>query len=460
MEILLITYVTLFALICWYRLEYGFFLFFLLLPTYLIRFHLGFLPMTLLETKLFVLSLFVLLQWKKIHPQKTIVILWKSHKNFVIATALFILSASLSLFHNEHLRSAAGEWKAFYLEPILFSFIFISYFFSLENKKLRLIQNVLIPLILSGFVTTLLCIYQHFTGWMVPWDFWENRATFRVTGWYGFPNAVGLYLAPLYPLGIYIFYEAFQMWKKQNKISFTFILSFLFLLLSPFALFFAKGSGPIIGVLAGIVFLLLSFQRTRIYTVLLGGLCILGFIILPSTNVLKQEILMQNRSGQIRFQMWGETIEYLLHHPIAGTGLASYQTKLWPYRYDKWIEIFHHPHNIFLTMWVNLGFLGLFTFLWILVDFFFRGICMLKNRNTSQVFLLSIFSTLIVFLVCGLVDSPYIKNDLSILFWTLLALPIILTQDSLYAKKCSPRGLEDKKSNHTKRDAKNTSQTI
>ena len=142
---------------------------------------------------------------------------------------------------------------------------------------------------------------------------------------------------------------------------------------------------------------------------------------------------MKNRSGQIRVQMWGETVEYLLHHPITGTRLASYQTELWPYRYDKWIEIFHHPHNIFLTLWVNLGFLGIFTFLWILVDFFFMGVRHMQLYKRSTSLIPFILSAMIVFVVSGLVDSPYIKNDLSFLFWSILALSIIVIHDSKYA---------------------------
>jgi len=51
---------------------------------------------------------------------------------------------------------------------------------------------------------------------MVPWEFWENRNTYRVTGWYGFPNAVGLFIAPLIPLSLYLLKKNIINLKKRN----------------------------------------------------------------------------------------------------------------------------------------------------------------------------------------------------------------------------------------------------
>jgi O-antigen ligase len=141
--------------------------------------------------------------------------------------------------------------------------------------------------------------------------------------------------------------------------------------------------------------------------------------------------------------MWAETTEFLKAHPIAGAGLASYSQMIKPYRIDKWIEVFHHPHNIFLTMWVNIGLLGLFAFVWLLVWFFKSAICpdarsgsrtscrdnlqsaINTERGTRDKPTIYIMTSMTIIIVMGLVDSPYIKNDLAILFWLLPALLII-----------------------------------
>ena len=116
-----------------------------------------------------------------------------------IAIFLFLLAATISIFTSINIRAALGEWKAFYIEPILLFLVLIT---ALKTKKQ--IDTILFALILSGFLTSLLAIYQKYTGWYVPWEYWENHYTFRVTGWYGFPNGVGLFLAPLWPLALYL----------------------------------------------------------------------------------------------------------------------------------------------------------------------------------------------------------------------------------------------------------------
>jgi len=340
--------------------------------------------------------------------------LFKKNKTLFYAILLFLSGATFSTIFSPNIFSALGEWKAFYLEPILFCFLLWIHF---SKEKMETLQKyIFLPLLILGTTTALLGIYQHFTGWMVPWDFWENRNTFRITGWYGFPNAVGIFLAQLFPLGIYV---ALKNWKKKNL---YFIFSFSFLILCPFALLFAKGSGPILALFSGITIFLLVYNKTRWLTLLLGILGILLLFLLPSFDSLQNEILMQDRSGQIRVEMWAETVEYLKTHPIRGSMLANYSEEIAPWRIQKDIEIFHHPHNIFLTMWVNIGITGLIGFVWILVWFFST---LLRENLQKNKYGLFLFITLFSWLIMGLVDSPYIKNDWSVLFWTYISLLLL-----------------------------------
>lgn len=392
------------------KFEYWIFALFLLLPTYLIRFHIGPLPSTVLE--LIVLLVVITGLWR--FPSAKALI----QKNKLLATgiAFFLTAATISIFTSVDVRAAAGEWRAFYIEPILIFFVLSAYLKSLAIEKRKdTIQNyILLPLIISALTTSILCIYQHFTGWLVPYAFWANRETYRVTGWYGFPNAVGLFLAPIIPLALYLIDE---QWKKNKKIV---LLASITILTSFFAIIFAKGSGPLIGVGAGLAVLLLCYKKTRIPAIVLAILGVIGIIFLPSTNPIKQELFATNYSGQLRRNIWSETIQLLKDRPISGAGIASYEERIVPYRSDHWIEVFHHPHNIFLTIWVNTGLLGLIGFITILIWFFITAI---KNNSQTKFVLASIC----VILTMGLVDSPYIKNDLAILFWLLPTLLFIQT---------------------------------
>jgi O-antigen ligase len=310
---------------------------------------------------------------------------------------------------------------------------------------------------LSGLITSILAFYQHFTGWLVPEAFWQNQNTFRVTAWYGFPNAVGLFLAPLVPLAFFLIKENWNKIKnliignyelgirKRIVNYFIIIIPLFFIPASLFAIVFAKSTGALVGLITGLGFLLLINKSTRLITCLVGLVGIVSLVSLPQLSGIKDEILLQDRSGQIRISIWHETARFLKDNPIFGAGLASYTDKIKPYHTTlngEGIEIFHHPHNIFLTMYVNLGLLGLIGFVAIIISLFLipclagRQAYSLSNQSqnmehrTWDNISIYLITSLIIILVMGLVDSPYIKNDLSILFWLLPALLIINSSKS------------------------------
>jgi O-antigen ligase len=381
-----------------------------------------------------------------------------NHKFLFIGSALFLLGATISIFASTNLRAAAGEWKAFYVEPFLVFLILVTTlktnnfnqknekdlkirrledykekFFNLSIFQSSIMDLILYALILCGLITSVLAIYQYSTGWMVPYAFWQNRNTFRVTAWYGFPNGVGLFLAPLVPLAIYLLKQSFLKFKKTNwKFDIwnwkMFIDSLLLIPCALLAIYYAKSTGGLIGVAAGIGLLLLFYKKTRWPAVII---CLVGFVSivsLPSLSSIRNEIFAQDRSGQIRVGIWKETFSLLKDRPLLGAGMASYNTRIIPYHKQvngENIEIFHHPHNVFLTIWVNTGIIGLIGFLGILFSGYRLQVTSYKKNKTLPLLNYFLIASLTTILVTGLVDSPYIKNDLSVFFWTIIALLII-----------------------------------
>ncbi len=407
-SLLFILYSLLFTFITWRRFSHGVFLLFLLLPTYLLRFSIGPLPVTLLEIMIWIVCIVGLIKHAR-HIEESILKFFLEHTVFTIGTILFLVAATISIFTSVDLRAAAGEWKAFYIEPfVLFLVLYLS------REKLVPTSDIILPLLLSGLVTSLFAIFQHFTGWMVPWDFWANGETFRVTAWYGFPNGVGLFLAPLAILAIGIGLQKYTTPLLRG-------IAIATALTAPIAVFYAKSTGGLIGILAGIGVYLLYNKRTRWPAIIVGVVAFTTLMNFSRLAGIKQEVLLQDRSGQIRVSMWKEAVQVIKERPLLGAGLASYNERVEQYHVrvnGEGIEIFHHPHNIFLTMWVNLGLLGLLGFVLMLVGFYLKG--------TKHAPILIAVMTVIV--VTGLVDSPYIKNDLAVLFW-MLPLLLLTRQD-------------------------------
>lgn len=448
--IFLTIFIILFSCLTWSKFQNGLIAFFLLLPSYLVRFQIGLLPTTLLEVMFIIIFIIWIIKYHKSIITNLIPII-KNNKILFIAIFFFLLATTISIFTSINTRSALGEWKAFYIEPVIIFTILIT---TIKEKKQ--INNILSALIISGLITSVLAIYQHFTGWLVPEAFWSNRNTYRVTAWYGFPNGVGLFLAPLIPLAIYLIKENWNFVKKSkkqkiNKLQISnssllkpdtggqvksqtlkfenwllFVSCILYFVLSPLAIIFSKGTGPLLGVFGGIGLLLLLNKKTRWFTLILGFISLIGLLFLPQLSSIKQELSFQDRSGQIRLAIYNETGNFLKDNPLTGAGLASYSEKIAPYHAtvnNENIEIFHHPHNIFLTMWVNLGILGLISFVTILIYSFKRGFTNFVNWKLEIGNLKPyLISSLLIIIVMGLVDSPYIKNDLAMFFWLLIAL--------------------------------------
>jgi O-antigen ligase len=111
---------------------------------------------------------------------------------------------------------------------------------------------------------------------------------------------------------------------------------------------------------------------------------------------------------------------------MLGAGLASYPIRIAPYRIDTHIEIFHLPHNLFLSIWVNIGLIGLVGFVWIIVWFVRVTITTIIKYQNNYLASRYILASMIALLLTGIIDTPYIKNDLSLFFWFLIASAIAL----------------------------------
>ncbi|MFA6427335.1 MAG: O-antigen ligase family protein [Candidatus Magasanikbacteria bacterium] len=280
-----------------------------------------------------------------------------------------------------------------------------------------------------------------------------------MTGWYGYPNAVALFLAPIVPLAIYLAktYYLKLITKKQETLDpglranksqsphhkfknfefgtwLLFVSCILYLITAPLAIYYAKSTGGLIGLAAGIGTLLLIYKKTRWPSVIIGLVGIISILSIPQLGNIKQEVFAQDRSGQIRVAMWGEALALLSDRPILGAGLRSYVDRIVPYHTQvngENIEIFHLQHNLFLSLWINIGLVGLFGFIWILISISNIQYSLFKKYKKLPTLHYFLISSIIIMLVMGLVDTPYMKNDLAVLFWGIIALLLISSYEKL-----------------------------
>ena len=124
--------------------------------------------------------------------------------------------------------------------------------------------------------------------------------------------------------------------------------------------------------------------------------------------------------------MWRASWEMIKDRPFVGFGLSGFNNFYSQYKLDGHAEIPMYPHNIILSFWIETGLSGLIAFLAILSASVLeprqRG---LRNPSLYSYRLIAL-SMLVSFLVFGMVDEPYLKNDLAVMFWVMLGIPNVL----------------------------------
>ena len=113
--ILISLFAIFFLIIAWQKIVGALFIIIVLLPSYLVRFQIGWIPVTLLE--LMILILFVVWLVKLLVKKERI----KFPLKWLIL--LLVLAAILSVFISPDSRAGLGLLKAYFIEPILL-FIF------------------------------------------------------------------------------------------------------------------------------------------------------------------------------------------------------------------------------------------------------------------------------------------------------------------------------------------------
>ncbi len=388
-----------FAIVTAYRLRDGVLLFLGLLPTYLIRYNIGPLPTTFLEGIFFILTFFWMIDLAK-HPQKNKILRQMGTTLLFIIIPLF---TSFLIVPQESLLSSLGLWRAYLLEPTLFLFIVRATLIHQEDRRYGLFS-----LMLCGCVLTAFAVFQYISGTSLPIAWLAER---RSTSIFPYPNALGLFLSPLIASGIAL--------AIRNNITRERILLILASLWMFLGVVLAKTEAGILAIILSLavwIWLSTKKQRHKQLILLSGFLLFSGSLLFGD---IRAKIFLCDDSGMVRRSQWGETINLLRDAPILGAGIGNFPSALIPYHIAKEYELFQYPHTWILNFWVEYGLFGALSLLCISA-WLVRLIFLTKDLPESALWAPAILTLLIH----GLVDVPFLKNDLAFLTLFFLALAI------------------------------------
>ncbi|MFC1750838.1 O-antigen ligase family protein [Pseudomonadota bacterium] len=451
----------------------------LFFPLYLFKVSLYGIPVTLIEMFIYSAFLAFCLRAFYVHYKKHGIskIIAKVHLHFlkhrlfskdvliyVLPILLLILGAVLSFMATpesvtmldgseyQSRKVALGIFKGWIISPIL---MFLMLFFVIKkNKQVLTLFNYYT---VSAFILSLWATFQIATQQYITPDA-------RASGPFESANYLALYLAPavlytmirvkesLFPV---IYLEKYSLWKlpfRRGKFPIEkpeTVFSLMGFLVFFLVLLFAKSYGAVIGIGVAAIFYFgleyFQYHKRKLekkvpWKTILGTILIIGITALSLYNVDpgKWESMFkfdERNSSSVRIEVYTVSLNLLQENWLLGIGMgnypAMYQTEAERILGHEPYELnMLHPHNIFVAAWLNLGLIGLSGFIWIIVLCFHRAAPYMKDFAYNKVLdnqklgMIGI-SMLLITLAHGMFDTPFFKNDLSLLFWVIVAMCLL-----------------------------------
>jgi len=419
----------------------------LLIPTYLIKFTIFNIPTNVLE--IFVLVNFVSYYLKRSsasldqngpkRPNLGMSEFYKNNKIISWSVAAIFTGLLLSTLLNDNWRAGFGVIKGWFVIPVLFSWLVYK-----SVKSEQDLKSVLTWLYSGIFGVSVTALGYYFAG-ILTYDG-------RLSGIYNSPNFLAMYASPAIIIGIFLIKNAMR--NVQNYSSkFKILLLIISLVIILCVCYLTYSYAAWAAVMLGLIITALMKNKKINRRAILVGLIIILLIIISQWNTEKYGNLREftRSSMESRIMIWKSAGKILADNPVWGIGPGNFQSKYLEHQkyfppYLEWAV--PEPHNLYLAFWLHAGLPGIIGFLILIIKWLkdlSKNIKKQKNSEISAVLL----GIMLYILIHGLVDTPYWKNDLSLVFWLIFFLglrlnfnAINLSVDPVYEKEDSFRRRE------------------
>jgi len=374
-----------------------------LAPAYVIRWHIGPLPSTVLEASILTtIGVLVVEAYRGKHRLE-----WRSP--FTIPAVLFLVAGAIGVVVSPEQVKGLGLYRAYLVEPIVFFYVIGHVVTNTERAKL----------ILAGLASgaTVAGLANAFVILNAARHHMLNLAVAPPVVIYNTSNAVALYLVPLIGMA-----ASLVLYEQERRVR---LVSAAFLALAVAATFLSLSRGGYFA-LAVIALILAIVNRYRWYVlpaVVVAGVAVSRIPAIATRLAHEFNLNDPNNSFVSRIHLWQAALRMLRDHPILGTGMFGFARSIQPYRGGVYEENLIYPHNLVLDMWTETGLLGVVAFGWLIVQTFrisWRG--WTSGPQAWRPIQLGIVLAMTAIVVHGLVDVSYFKNDLALEFWTFLGL--------------------------------------
>jgi O-antigen ligase len=241
---------------------------------------------------------------------------------------------------------------------------------------------------------------------------------------YNSANDVALFLVPLEAVAMAVGLWSRNQWERLAA------AAFLLVTVPAVGLSYSKGGWL---ALIAVVLVVGAFHPWRKWLAM-AVVVIPGIALGASSSVRKRlGAELTSSSNQVntlgsRMRLWESALNMLIHKPIFGGGLRGFALALKPYQDQGYNEHLLYPHNLVLNFWTETGLVGLTGFLWIVWKVIRAIRYGLKDGPHSRLMSIGLLGALAAVGIHGMVDVPYFKNDLAVVWWALLGLQLGLAK--------------------------------
>lgn len=397
----------------------------LFVATFLIPFYFWRLKIGPIKTNIFeiaVILAFILFVFTK---------LWQQYKihNVKISFGkpwpyLFLLVALISTIIAPDQTKAFGIFKGWFFIPVLY------YFLIINIVKLKNMTKLAWAILISVLIVSIFGLLQAagLRNWLLPWQIADNdligflnNKPIRIFSFFESPNYLAMLLVPSFFISLSLL--------ENVKSRFIYFIVGLSSIVIPATVWLSGSRGGYLALIFGGLYLLVKFISNK--------KSLLKYIIIPLVIVSLAAsffIALDNKNhpnSSLGRQRIGRYTLYLVsQNPIKGVGLGGYPAALKEAaKNDQEFLVFfypyaYHPHNLFLTIWLNLGIAGLVLFFILLLN---SILGMKKQVSWSKKVLIA---AIIGIIIHGLFDTNYFKNDLAAIFWLIMAWTFLTSKDS------------------------------
>lgn len=332
-------------------------------------------------------------------------------KAVLLGSGALLVGASLGFILKNPTQNGAGQLLVLFVQPAV-SYFAARWVISNERgteQKLLLAAGVLLAAL--GAVA----LVQYLTLWHLPVAFWGNNVEpKRAVGLFSHPNFLALFVTPLLAFLLPTVGAALSNLSVRKNL--VLIPAWL---LGVVALVCSMSRAGWFG-LAAAVGTYLVLGRGAVLKRSLLALAAVAILAVAATPNLRYRVILPfygEKSAVSRLSLWRAGWAGVAASPIFGLGPGGFSARFDQLNTDPNIDRHNFPHNIFLNFWVESGLLGLLGFLTLAGFGLWSGLLEHRGQRYRFGFALAV----VTYLTQGLIDNPYFKNDLALLFWLLLA---------------------------------------